>query len=118
MKNNYNKALADFDEAIRLDADDAWAYAIRAWIWATCPDDRLRDGLRAVESALKACELTAWKEFSPLSSLAAAYAETGDFARAAETQEKANDLAEDDDDRQRGAERLERYRDGKPFREE
>ena len=38
------------------------AYNGRAWLWATCPDAKYRDGKRAVESATRACELSEWKE--------------------------------------------------------
>ena len=37
-KGDYDKALADFNEAIRLDPDDPASHNGRAWIWATCPD--------------------------------------------------------------------------------
>ena len=58
---NFDKALADFNETIRLDPRHASAYNSRAWLWATCPDGKCRDGKKAVESATKACELTEWK---------------------------------------------------------
>jgi hypothetical protein len=42
-----------------------------------------------VASAKKGCELTEWKYFAPLSSLATAHAEAGDFKQAIEWQQKA-----------------------------
>ena len=47
---------------------------------ATSPDAKLRNGRRAIELATRACELTKYKAAYILSTLAAAYAETGDFA--------------------------------------
>ena len=113
----YDKAIADFSEAIRLDSKDPWPYAKRAWLWATCPDEKYRDGKRAVESATRASELTVWKHALPLGTLAASYAESGDFAKAIEWQEKANKLHTNADDKQKGEELLKLYREKKPFRE-
>jgi Flp pilus assembly protein TadD len=79
MRKNDTKALADFDEAIRLAPNDSEAYRARAWIWATCPDANHRDGQRAVRSARTACELSGWKDARCLGTLAAAYAEPGDY---------------------------------------
>lgn len=57
-KTEYGKALPDFNEATRLDPKSAYAVGSRAWIWATCPDEMVRDGKNAVESATRACELS------------------------------------------------------------
>lgn len=61
-----------------------------AWLLATCPESEYRDGKRAVELSL---ELLKQDELDPsiLDNLAAAYAETGDFAAAVSTQQKAID---------------------------
>ena len=95
----------------------AKAYNSRAWLWATCPDEKYRDGKRAVESATLACELTDWKEAYYLDTLAAAYAECGDFAHAIEYQEKAQGLYKDEKDREKGRDRLALYREKKPYRD-
>ena len=45
--------------------------------------------MQAVESATRACKVTEWKNPTCLIALAAAYAETGEFAAALEWAEKA-----------------------------
>ena len=116
LQRDYEKAIADYGEAIRLDPKDAMAYHKRAWLWATCPDEKHRDGKRAVESATRACELSEWKDANDLDTLAAAYAESGDFAKAVEWQEKAHKLYSDEDKKKWGK-LLDLYRDKKPYRD-
>ena len=63
-----------------------------AWVLATSPDDELRDGKRAIELAKPACEVTEYKQAHILSTLAASYAESGDFDTAVEWSKKAVDV--------------------------
>jgi tetratricopeptide (TPR) repeat protein len=86
-----------------------------AWIYATSPDGSLRDGRKAREQALKACELSEWKAGAAIESLAAACAETGSFAEAVKWQEKALELAPPTQKAQLRS-RLELYQSGKPYR--
>ena len=65
----------------------------RAWVRATAPDASVRDGKAAVADAKKACELSNWKRSDTLDSLAAGYAESGDFAAAVKFEQQAMDLA-------------------------
>jgi len=78
--------------------------------------ERYRDGKKAVESAARACELGQWKDAEPISTLAAAYAEASDFAKAVEFQEKAIKLYKKTADQKQGKERLKLYRQKKPYR--
>jgi protein O-mannosyl-transferase len=65
--------------------DSAVALDELAWVFATHPSDELRDGQEAVRLAEHACALT--KRTNPilLATLAAAYAETGNFGQAIST---------------------------------
>ncbi|HVI79363.1 MAG TPA: tetratricopeptide repeat protein [Candidatus Acidoferrum sp.] len=51
----------------------------RAWFRATCPNASFRNGQQAVKDAKAACSIMTWKDESMIDTLAAAYAETGDF---------------------------------------
>jgi serine/threonine-protein kinase len=90
-----------------------------ARLLASCPDEKVRDGKRAVEYATTACERTAWKDPRCLDTLAAAYAEAGRFEDAVRYQNRAlADPALKDDFRAAARERLELYRQKKPFRDQ
>jgi tetratricopeptide (TPR) repeat protein len=118
-KKDYDHAIADYNEAIRLDPKDASPYNGRAWLWATASDAKFRDGKKAVESATKACELSEWKERNHLGTLAACYAEAGDFDEAVKWEEAAIKLTpESEAEEMKGRnERLALYRDKKPYRQ-
>ena len=60
-----------------------------AWLLATYPDSKSRDGTEAVRLAERACNLTERRIPALLDTLAAAYAETGDFPRAISVAEEA-----------------------------
>jgi len=112
----YRRALADYDRMCELMPEETAGYESRAWIYATCPDANLRDAAKAVADATKACEVTLWKDARCLTTLAAAYAEAGDFAKAIEWQEKALAIAWPAE-KNEFAERLDLCRAGQPFRE-
>jgi tetratricopeptide (TPR) repeat protein len=112
----HDKALADLDEAVRLDGKSAQAHGCRALFLAACATEKYRDGKAAVEDGTRACELSGWKEAWALSSLAAAHAERGEFAKAVELQEKAQGLLKEEDELKLSRERLALYQVGKPYR--
>ena len=116
-KREYAKALADYQEAVRLNPDSADGLNGMAWLLATSPDEKLRDGKKAVEAARHACELGTWKEPRHIDTLAAAYAEAGDFDEAVKWEKKAlefPDFEKSAGDRVRM--RLQMYEDHNPFR--
>jgi Flp pilus assembly protein TadD len=90
-----------------------------ARVLATAPDAKLRDGKRALAEAKKAVDMLKYRDGRFLDTLAAAYAEAGEFDKAVATQQKALDdpeLMKDEGDAAR--KRLELYRAKKPFRDE
>ncbi len=91
-----------------------------AWVLSTSPKDSVRNGKRSLELALKACELTEYKAAHILSTLASAYAETGDFEKARQWSGKAVELgtAEDNEQLDQLKKELESYKENKPWREE
>jgi tetratricopeptide (TPR) repeat protein len=114
---NYEKALQDCSQAMNLDYTCADAFNDSAWLRATCPDGRFRDGQKALENAQKACELSGWKCSKYLSTLAAAYAELGQFDMAGEWEAKAVLLAKTPLDEREEKMQLEYYAAGKAYRD-
>jgi tetratricopeptide (TPR) repeat protein len=110
------EAIADFEKGLKLRPKDPGMLNNLAWVLATSPDDKLRNGKRAIELAKSACEVTQYKQAHILSTLAAAYAETGDFKTAIEWSEKAVQQGKDDQKAALSKE-LASYRAGKPWRE-
>ena len=115
----FAEAISGYETAVRVDPDRALAFNDLAWLRATCVVAEFRDGARAVEQATKACELTNFKKAHYVRTLAAAYAETGDFDSAVMRQKEAIDLLSEDEEELRGdfEERLKLYQSGKPCRE-
>jgi tetratricopeptide (TPR) repeat protein len=78
----YAEALKEFNYLVSIrprSVTFARALSDRAWFRATCPDSSFRNGQQAVKDAKAACGIMEWKDESMNDTLAAAYAETGDF---------------------------------------
>jgi hypothetical protein len=92
-----------------------------AWLFATYADSKSRDGAEAVRLAEHACALTKRKIPALLDTLAAAYAEAGDFSRAISVGEEALKKAGSagDGDAARLSESiLQTLRQNRPYRQE
>jgi Flp pilus assembly protein TadD len=114
------EAVAQYREALRLNPNLAGALNNLAWILATSSKAEFRDGMRAVQLAERACELTHYGQPLFIGTLAAAYAEAGRFPEAVTTAEKAAQLATNAGLKkvaEKNRQLLELYRAGKPYHE-
>jgi tetratricopeptide (TPR) repeat protein len=82
-----------YQKAIQLQPQFIQAQISLAWILATCPAASLRNGSQAVALMEKANQLSSGKDPKVLRTLAAAYAEAGQFDDAIATAQKAIALA-------------------------
>src|SRR6266480_65878 len=87
-------AIAEYEHAARISAQDAMCRNNLAWLLATSSDASIRDGNRALEFAKEAVRLSRGKDPNYLRTLAAAFAESGHFAEAKETARQALQAAE------------------------
>lgn len=110
------EALADYEQALKLEPENTSVLNNLAWLLATSPNDDLRDGARSIELGTKAAELTEYKQAHILSTLAAGYAESGDFETAKKWSQKAVDTGSPELQEPLRKE-LESYQRGEPWRE-
>jgi hypothetical protein len=115
-RGQYDGRLVECEELIRRYPDLYGAHQTKAWILSTSPDASYRDGRRAVAAATRAAELTNWKDGYVLSTLAAAYAEAGDFASAVRWEEQALQRPTSGSKSKTDQDRLALYKAGKPLR--
>ena len=117
----YAEALIHWRKAHIIDANLISAILGIAWIKSTAPEASVRDGAEAVSLAETANNLTPKADAEVLDTLAAAYAENGQFAQAIASASIARDLAVAAGNSHLASAiggRLLLYRNNKPFRSE
>ena len=83
------EAISQYEKAVELEPTNANGLSSVAWVLATCPDDAVRNGSRALELAKRANQLTDGKQPMILRTLAVALAENGQFEEALTTVDSA-----------------------------
>ena len=115
-------ALTDYESALKVNKEDSGVLNNLAWLLATSTQEKLRDGKRSLELAKEAARVTEFKEAHILSTLAAAYAEKGDFETAKKWSQKAVELAGESPEGKTVQDQLKQeltsYEANKPWREE
>jgi Tfp pilus assembly protein PilF len=87
------EAIQRYRTALSVDSDNPVALNNIAWVLATASKPGLRDGKEAVRLAIRAVELTERRQPVVMQTLAAAYAEDGQFAKAVALSQSAYELA-------------------------
>jgi tetratricopeptide (TPR) repeat protein len=111
----YEDSIRAVKQLLKLDPQHPDGLNHLAWIHATCPVAGLRNGELALKLATRACKLSDGEHWAHLDTLAAAYAQQGDFERAGKWLAKAIKKAPDEE-RGELRSRLKLYESGKPFR--
>ena len=126
INKNYYDALSHLNTALEYDTNHFWARCSRSDLCATCPNDLIRNGKKAIDDAKTAIKIAktqgmldgAWRErmLNPL--LAAAYAEDGQFHQAIEIENESMKIATTKSAARTINEHLQQYRLNKPIRSE
>ncbi len=112
----YALAAEDWNAVLKLAPYDLDTLQQRAWLLACCPDDTIRQGVQAFADATRCYEQHPTHSPELLATLAAAYAENGDFAAAIEWQNKTIAAQRDLLARREAQYVLRLYTQGKPRR--
>src|SRR6266567_640863 len=87
------EAVEEWQKVLAIQPDNGNAMSNLAWVFATSPDDSLRDGAKAVQLAEQAMRISGGRIPIIFRTLAAAYAEKGRFSEAIQTAQRGIELA-------------------------
>lgn len=121
QKGDIENATAHYEKSLEIAPQDVTTQINLAWVLATCSDAKFRNGDRALELARRASATSDGSNPFALHSLAAAYAETGQFPDAMQTAEEALRLAREIHNNAlvKALEKeIEFYKAGRPYRKE
>ena len=111
----FDQAISNYRQALRIDPNWAEAHRSLAWLWATCPNPSYRDAEHALAAAEQAMQLAPQGDCFVLDALAAAHANAGHFDEAVQCQQQAIAAAPPDVVAPLH-ERLALYQQGQPYR--
>jgi tetratricopeptide (TPR) repeat protein len=114
------EAIWHFGRALEIRPNFAHACDSLAWALATAPESAERNGVKAIALARQAEELTNGQNALVIRTLAAAYAESGQFKEAIETARRAQQLAAARNDPLLAGQirhQIELYQAGSPYRD-
>jgi len=93
QRGHVREAVEQWQDALAIEPEDGNAASNLAWVFATCPEDSIRNGDRAVELAERALRISGGKIPMIFRILGAAYAENGRFSQAIEAAQRGAELA-------------------------
>jgi protein O-mannosyl-transferase len=92
-KGSLKEAIAHYEKALALAPGDPHSRNNIAWVLATSSDGSIRDGVKAVEFAQEAVQLSSGRDPNFVRTLAAAYAESSRFSEAIAAAQQAITIA-------------------------
>lgn len=117
-RSDFKLAIQDYEALLQLNPKDTDTLNAYAWLLSTCPDKTIRNGEKALQHAQEACKRSEFKSWSFVDTLAAAFAERGDFAKATLWATEALDICQNEQYYQQLKDRLALYQSRKPYREQ
>jgi tetratricopeptide (TPR) repeat protein len=112
---NHSNAEKQFLQALRYDKNATFALHGLAYLWSTRHHASLPTQRKAIEHAKRACELTKWRDWACVDTLAMAFAAAGEFESAVQTAKQALHITPTES-RAEVERRLRLYQAGKPYR--
>ncbi len=120
-REDYQKAVVEFEEALMKDPEDEIAMVLLSRVRSSCPDEKVRDGKKALELAERVSKLSNLDFADRYELGAAAWAELRDFEAATILQQQVIDLILKEPRCKKNIEvaqkTLELYKRNKPYRE-
>ena len=120
QQGHVREAVEQWQDALAIEPENGNAASNLAWVFATSPEDSIRNGARAVELAERALHLSGGKIPMIFRTLGAAYAENGRFSQAIETAHRGAELANSQGNQGLAAElqsNIAVYQSGRPLRD-